>query len=248
MTVRPLVIAHRGASNEAPENTLPAFALAWQQDADGVECDVRLTADGEVVCAHDADTKRFSTQNLTVEHHSYAELKVVDVGAWKGSSYVGTPIPLLSALLQQVPSGKQVFIEVKCGMEILEKLTAEIQSSALEVKQVTVIAFDQAVVAGLKVLLPELRVYWLLDVRSNWLGRSKLDLARVLNDLRELGADGLGIRAHTGINQKIVAAFIQAGFGFNVWTVDRTVEARRLASLGVSSITSNRPGEILLGL
>lgn len=248
MTVRPLVIAHRGASYAAPENTLPAFSLAWDLGADGVECDVRLTADGEVVCVHDADTSRVSTQTLEIASHSYAELKAVDVGAWKHERFAGTVMPLLSELLAQIPSEKQVFVEVKCGVEILVPLVEVIEASTIDLQLVTVIAFDPAVVSGLKAKMPELRVYLLLDVRTDARGRSELPLKRTLKKLIDLRADGLGLGAHRGISRTITQAFTQAHLGLNIWTVDDVAEAQRLAKLGVSSITSNRPDEILWAL
>jgi len=241
MTACPLVIAHRGASAEAPENTMAAFARAWELGSDAIECDVRLTADGEVVCIHDADTSRVSGQRMQLEQNTYAALKALDVGAWLGPNYSGTQIPLLSQLLCNVPVGRQVFIEVKCGVEILPRLIIELQAAPLKLQQLTVIAFDTSVVQQLKCLLPELRVYWLHSVGSDYCGRSKIKLKDVLNQLRELGADGLGLSAHTGINQRIVTGITQAGLELNIWTVDDPQEAFRLAELGVNSITTNQP-------
>src|SRR5210317_1799983 len=91
----PLLVAHRGASGDAPENTLPAFQLAWQQGADAIEGDFRLTSDGQIVCVHDGDTKRVANRTLTVKDTSLDELRQLDVGAWKGTRWEGTRIPTL---------------------------------------------------------------------------------------------------------------------------------------------------------
>ena len=78
------IVAHRGASHTAPENTLAAFHLAWKQGADAIEGDFRLTKDGHIVCVHDEDFKR--TANLAKHVHtlSLAEVQRLDVGSWKG--------------------------------------------------------------------------------------------------------------------------------------------------------------------
>ena len=78
------IIAHRGASFEAPENTLGAFNLAWAEDADGIECDVRLTKDNHVVCVHDPDLKRITGHNLYVDQLNLADIIELDAGLWKG--------------------------------------------------------------------------------------------------------------------------------------------------------------------
>ena len=81
---KPMVVAHRGASGEAPENTIPAFKLAWRQGADAIEGDFHLTKDGQVVCIHDANTKKVAEKNLVVKNTTLAELKKLDVGIKKG--------------------------------------------------------------------------------------------------------------------------------------------------------------------
>ena len=241
----PKVIAHRGASADAPENTLPAFELAWQQRADGVECDVRLTADCQVVCIHDADTGRVAGKALAVEKHSYAELLELDVGRWKGAEFKDTRIPLLSELLAASPFGKQVLIEVKTGGEILPALLEALDASPIELRVITIIAFDVEVIRALKQQRPALHAYWLIDVKSNWLGRSKLRLDDVLDTLIEIRANGVGLRCHSGINREMVHAILSADLALNVWTVDDPTDARRFDTFGVTSITSNEPAAML---
>jgi glycerophosphoryl diester phosphodiesterase len=248
MRMPPKVIAHRGASAHAPENTLPAFELGWQQGADGVECDVRLTADGQVVCIHDADTARVAGKSLSVEKHPYSDLQALDVGAWKGAEFKDTRIPLLSDLLAISPFGKQVFIEVKTGVEILSALLDVLDASPIELRVITVIAFDLEVIRSLKQQRPELHAYWLIDVKSNWLGRSKLKLDDVLETLTEIRADGLGLRCHSGINREMVHAILSADLSLNVWTVDDPTDARRFDTFGVTSITSNESAAMLVAL
>ncbi|MGJ8654641.1 MAG: glycerophosphodiester phosphodiesterase family protein [Opitutaceae bacterium] len=240
----PKVIAHRGASAVAPENTLAAVEQAWKEQADGLECDVRLTADCQVVCIHDADTERVGDQNLLVEAHTYEGLEQVDVGAKKGDAYTGERIPLLSEWLTDVPDGKRLLIELKTGEEILTPLFDVLDAAAVDMEQVVIIVFDTDMVRALKARRPEVAVYWLIDVQSNWLGRSKLRLDDVLQTAKELQCEGLGLRCHSGIHRRMVQAILDAGLELNIWTVDDPSDARRYASFGVTSISSNRPQDM----
>src|SRR5262245_61979826 len=116
--VRPLIIAHRGASHDAPENTLAAFRLAWQQDADGIECDFYLTRDEAIACIHDETTKRTAGVDLTIADATLDQLRGLDVGSWKDKRWAGERIPLIEQVFQTIPKGKRIYIEVKCGPEI----------------------------------------------------------------------------------------------------------------------------------
>ncbi|MFV2065815.1 MAG: glycerophosphodiester phosphodiesterase family protein, partial [Pirellulales bacterium] len=98
-----LIVGHRGASHDAPENTLAAFQLAWQRGADGVEGDFYLTSDGHIVCIHDADTERVAGEKLIVAESTLADLRQLDVGAWKGERWRGEKIPTLEEVLATVP-------------------------------------------------------------------------------------------------------------------------------------------------
>src|SRR5687768_9550612 len=93
------IIAHRGASHDAPENTLAAFKLAIEQGADGFEADFYLAKDGRVVCLHDPDTKRVAGKKLLVREASFAELRALDVGIWKGPQWKGERLPTLEEVL-----------------------------------------------------------------------------------------------------------------------------------------------------
>src|SRR5512138_1004030 len=101
---RPLVLGHRGASADAPENTLAAFRLAVDQGADGVELDVWRCATGEVVVHHDADTRRTAGERVRIDRATWAELRALDVGAWKGAPFRGERIPTLAEVLEAAPS------------------------------------------------------------------------------------------------------------------------------------------------
>jgi glycerophosphoryl diester phosphodiesterase len=107
-----MIVAHRGASRDAPQNTVPAFKLAWEQGADAIEGDFRLTKDGHIVCIHDGNTEKVATTNLVVHKSTLAELRTLDVGARHDEVFKGTVIPTLSEVLATVPEGKRIYIEV----------------------------------------------------------------------------------------------------------------------------------------
>ena len=149
------VIAHRGASFDAPENTLAAFRLAWEQGADGIEGDFYLTADGEIVCLHDSDTGRTGGRKLSVGQSTLAELRKVDVGAWRGDKFRGEPIPTLAEVLGVVPEGKKIFVEIKCGPQIVPRVQRDLVRSHLKPAQVTIISFHESVIDAVRKQLPD---------------------------------------------------------------------------------------------
>ena len=118
------IIGHRGASHDAPENTLSAFKLGYQQHADAVELDIYLTGDGKIAVLHDGDTLRISGVSNCVAQTSFEDLRKLEVGQWgkwTNKAY-SEKIPSLEEVLPLIPEGKRLFIEIKCGPEILPRL------------------------------------------------------------------------------------------------------------------------------
>ncbi len=113
-----VIVGHRGASFDAPENTIAAFKLAWEQQADGIEGDFYITKDKQVVCIHDADTKRTAGKKLVVAESTLTELRELEYGKWKDAKFAGEPIPTFEEVLKVVPSGKLFVIELKVGPDI----------------------------------------------------------------------------------------------------------------------------------
>jgi glycerophosphoryl diester phosphodiesterase len=243
----PELIAHRGAAHDAPENTVAAFELAWQQGADGIEGDFRLTCDGEIVCLHDADTRRTAGRALKVADASLAELRRLDVGWWKGEAWRGARIPTLAEVLATVPPGKKLVIEIKCGPEILPGLQAALAGSGLLPAQIVVVAFDFRVVAAAKQQLPRLKALWLkalslTDFRTASEAGVHPSAEEIVKTLARTGADGVGCRAHAAVDQAFVQTLRRAHKEVHIWTVDDVKTAQRYLTLGVDSITSNRAG------
>ena len=122
----PRVVAHRGASHDAPENTLAAFNLAWQQNADAIEGDFFVTADRKIVCIHDDETSRLAGQKVFVEKSTAEQLRKLDVGKWKDPKWAGQKIPLLQEVLETIPKGKAIVIELKSKKRIVPVLSEEL--------------------------------------------------------------------------------------------------------------------------
>jgi glycerophosphoryl diester phosphodiesterase len=241
-TAMPAVIAHRGAAHDAPENTIAAFNLAWQQGADGIEGDFYLTRDGKIVCIHDASTKRTAGQARTVAQSTLAELRQLDLGSWKGEQWRGSRIPTLDEVLATVPQGKQVFIEIKCGPEILPALKQALAESGLQPGQAVVISFDAHVIAETKRLLPQLKALWITSFKKGMRTAVRPSATEILQTLEKTGADGVDCRAHPVVDQQFVQTLRAARKEVHIWTVDDVPMAKRYLQLGVNSLTSNRAG------
>ena len=145
------IVAHRGASFDAPENTLAAIVLAWQQMADAVEIDVRVTKDEQIVAIHDANTRRTCDQNLVVSDATYAQIQQLDAShnAREGT-YAGESVPRLAEILATIPPHGKLFVEVKCGDEIIEPLTFQFTQDTQQQSHVVLIGFNAPLLAKIK--------------------------------------------------------------------------------------------------
>lgn len=236
------IIAHRGASFDAPENTLSAFRLGYQQGADAVELDVRLTGDGRVIALHDADTRRTAGVSRRVSAHSFADLRRLEVGQWgkwQGSGF-SERIPLLEDVLALVPTGKRLFVELKAGLELLEPLKRVVRDSALDAAQVVLIGFDREVMRRAKSEMPELECCWIVG-RSRT-SRRYPSVSKIIEGARAARLDGFNLDAGFPIDAKFVDKIHRSGLKLNTWTVDNVSVARAEKAAGVDGITTNRPG------
>ena len=255
----PLVIAHRGASAQAPENTLPAFQLAWAQGADAIEADFQLTKDGHIVCFHDKDTKRLVGQQLAIANATLEELRQLDVGSiqpqaseralrsWKGDQYKGTRIPTIAEVFATVPREKKIFIEIKCGPEIIDPLLRELASSGLTPDQVVVICFDSALLKSLKERDPKWQIAWLcsFDKRAN--GKPRNAPAKVIKILKEMNA--LALMSGGGdVDKDLLDQIRTAGIERYVWTINDPKLAAAYRAQGADAIITDVPAEMRAAL
>lgn len=236
----PFIVAHRGASHDAPENTLPSFRLAWEQGADAIEGDFHLTRDGKIICIHDYDTLRVSGKKLVVKDTSLEDLRALDAGAWLKPEWKGTRLPTFLEVASTVPAGKKFYIEVKCGPEIVPTLIREIQESGLKSGQVVVISFNAPVIRELKKLAPSFKSCWLSGFKK---GEASLkpDPTEALTILKDIHADGFSTQADPRIDTAFIQVIRKEGFEYHCWTIDDPEQARHFVEIGAQSITTNRP-------
>lgn len=226
-------IAHRGASHLAPENTLAAANLAWQLDADAVEVDVYLTKDNRVMVIHDKDTKRTCSgkKNLSISRSPSVLLRDLDAGIWKGQEYKGEKIPYLSEVIETVPQGRQLVVEIKCGSEILPSLMRVVENSGKQ-HQIIFISFGWQTILDTQKQFPENKCYWL--------SASKSGLNKKMEQAAQHGLAGVNLK-YSIIDEKVIDSAREHQLEVLTWTVDDPAEAKRLTDLGVTAITTNRP-------
>lgn len=235
------IIAHRGASHDAPENTLAAFKLGWRQKADAVELDIWLSQDGKIIVIHDDNTKRTAGLDRKIAQHTLAELRALDAGRWKGDQWAGERIPTLDQVLPLIPKGRRLFIEIKCGVEVLPELERVIKASGKKPEQLALIAFSHRVAKAAKAKFPAIEVAWLYDWKKDKDTSLVFTPAELIARAQEARVDGLDLGAKGPIDAAFVQQARAAGLKVHVWTVDDAELAKRLAAAGVNSITTNRP-------
>lgn len=245
-TPRPLVIAHRGWSGIAPENTLPSFRFALRAAADLVELDYHHSADGIPVVLHDASLQRTTNAaqlwpgaDLQVSKHTLAQLKTLDAGAWFDPHFAGTTLPTLAEALDCIDAGSVTLIERKAGDAAT---LAQLLTARGEVNRVVVQSFDWNYLRDLHALLPgqvlaALGPHWRSD------GRPMTDEDKILGSAHVEAIVAAGARVAVW-SQDVNAASIAAAHarGLKVWiyTVDDPAAMRRLFALGIDGIITNQ--------
>ena len=232
------IIGHRGASDDAPENTISSIKEAFVQGADGVEVDVRLTKDKRVVCIHDKNTLRTTGLSLEVKNSDYRELKNLDAGSWKGTAWKNELIPSLEEVLKEVPLDKEIFIEVKTGLEIIDPLISLVLSSKITQRNISMISFNDQVIKEIKLRLPDTRCNLLTAFDPSY---NEKDLPQLL---KKIGADGVGVQNHPKLTKDFIDKIRNINKDVHVWTVNEGDEAKKYFSLEISSITTNKPKHI----
>ncbi len=237
------IIAHRGNSSLAPENTLAAVRLAWDRGADGVEIDVRLSRDRRAVVVHDETAKRASGKNWVIANRTLAELKTLDVGRRKNREWSGEGMPALEEVLAVLPADKKLIVEIKCGEEILTVLEDILARPGNPEKRVALAGFSLAVMSQARKRFPNLPVYWNAKF-SRRFGAWRPAAADLVRQAGDAGMDGLSLKACGALSARLVHKAKHAGLSLHVWTVDSPVLAKSMAHMGVYGLITNRPGWI----
>lgn len=234
------LVAHRGESIIAPENTLEAFALAWARGARAIEGDFHLSKDGHIICMHDSNTRRTTGVDAGVTDLTLAEIKRFDAGLWKGEAWRYTRVPTLDEVLAGMPEDGEIYIELKSVGPIVDALKGVFAKAGKRAAQLSFITFNEESISAVKKLFPAHQAYW-LTMMSDARAFTPAELAR---KLLELGVDGVDINFSDFVTAEHVDAVHAAGKSFHVWTVDDGWQARRAVEIGVDSITTNRAAAI----
>ena len=244
------IIAHRGASHDAPENTLASVQLGWERNADAVEVDVYLSKDGKIVVIHDENTKRTTGHDGLVHKMTWAQLQKLDAGSWKNKKFKGEPIPLLSQLLETIPNGKYLVIEIKCGPEIIQPLAGLLKKTNTPPSKTAIISFSFEVVAAAKKQFPKRPVYYLAGVKQNkTTHRWEPAVDTLVKKARDAALDGLSLGFKGAADDSALLGYLRRmrkdtgshKLGFYVWTVNDRRMAKMLTDVGVDGITTDRP-------
>ncbi|MCM8530981.1 MAG: glycerophosphodiester phosphodiesterase [Lentisphaeraceae bacterium] len=235
------IVAHRGASKDAQENSIEAFKLAWKQGADYIEGDFYLTKDKKVVCFHDTKTGRYASRNLEVEKSTWAQLKTLKLVYRKNKPAVS--MALLDDVLKTVPHGKGIFIEIKSKKtEIVSRIKRVLQNSKISFSKVHIISFKENILRECKKRLPHIKTQWLVSLKKNKDGNFNYSVDDILKKLKDLEADGVGTNNHRlKLNKTNIARLKSAGYYWNVWTVNNVKESKYLQGIGVDYITTDIP-------
>lgn len=226
------VWAHRGASGYAPENTLPAFELALEQQADGIELDVQLTRDDAVVCVHDETLERTTSGTGWVADHSLDQLRAFDASAGWGR-FAGARIPTLGEVFALV-GGAAVTVNVELKNDRLAY-------RGLEERVLEVVAEHGM---GDRVVLSSFNHYSLKRLQP----LTDLPLGALYSDslyrpwryVTRLGVQAIH-PAFRSVTHKLVARSHAAGLRVHTWTVNDPADLRRLYDLGVDAVITNYP-------
>jgi glycerophosphoryl diester phosphodiesterase len=253
---RPLVLAHRGGAYALPEHTLGAYLRALDEGADGLECDVRLTRDGHLVCVHDRRLNRTSNGRGLVSAKTLAELDVLDYGSWHPAAVeLEAAVPDLTRLLTLDrllgavrDTGRQVrlLIETKhpsrYGAEVERRLVDLLRRHGLvhqhpdDPVRVTVMSFAALALRRIRLMAPGVPTVYLLEILPPGVGRGRLPFGA------RIGAPSIGlVRARPGL----ISTLRGAGHQTYVWTVNEASDLDLVMGLGVDGIITDRPRFVL---
>ena len=231
------VVAHRGFSAVAPENTLAAIRSAIEAGASGCEFDVYAASDGPVVLMHDATVDRTTNGSGNVTELTVAELRRLDAGSWKDRRYAGELVPTLKEALQQLKgSGCQAVIEIK--MEGISERVVETVRAAGMIDESAVIAFSPAVVREVCTLEPRLPCAWLANEKLTGSPAERADW--IATRARQCNTSMVDLN-YQMLSDALLAELDKRGLTVWTWTVNDPVIMDGLMRWGIQSITTDRP-------
>lgn len=240
------IVAHRGASADAPENTLAAYQLAQAQGADAIEGDFYLSKDGQIVCIHDATTKRTCGVEGKIAEMTFEQIRALDAGKWKHEKFAGQKVPTLAEFLAEVKPGMMGYVELKQGKELVEPMWKVVDASGVKLEQLVFISFKEDAIAEIKRTRPAAKACLLYGFKKDKQGKWNSTREGLIERARAVKADGISVSyiSETAelVDAKLAKLARDAGLEFHVWTVDEPELAKKSIALGALSVTTNKPG------
>ncbi|NLG49687.1 MAG: glycerophosphodiester phosphodiesterase [Chloroflexi bacterium] len=236
---QPLVIAHRGARDVAPENTLAAFQAALDADADGIELDVTRCATGEIVVIHDDTLDRTTNGSGPVAQTSFCALRALDAGAWFAPQFAGERVPLLSEVLDLVGHRTRINIEIKGrdwkgdGIEV--EIARMVRERGLE-QEVIISSFNPTALVRMHRAAPELQRGLLYA--PNMPAYLSPAWTRLLTHPEALHP------YYAMMDAEAVRRAQSKGCRVNVWTVNAPQDMQQMIALGVDAIITDHPAQL----
>ena len=251
--VKPLIIAHRGASALAPENTFAAFQKAIDDGADGIEFDVRLSKDNVPVVFHDSTLQRLAKIENRVSDFTAEELNKIDVGSWfnrvfprkADDKFSAETIPTLANLFEFLRDYKGLlYVELKSRDSTIPALAEAVCNAIRQTNllpNIIIKSFNLEAVKIAKQLLPEVKTAALFEPKILTILRKK---KLILDEAAKYNADEISL--HYSLATK---SFVRRARGNNfstiIWTADKTVWVKRASDYGISAIITNDPAKLL---
>ncbi len=238
-----IIVGHRGASKIAPENTVASTKLAFVKKADISEIDVYLSQDNRIMVIHDKTTKRTAGGNidLKIVETDSQKLRELEVGSFKSEAYTGEKIPFIEEIIEVIPSGKKLFIEIKCGKEIAPYLAEAITQSGKQDQMVLISGNIEAMVETRKIL-PYLPTYWVKATKKDKeTSEYPLYDDSVIEEALANNLTGLDL-FYKPLTKEFVQKAQAAGLEVYVWTVNEIEDAQKMIEFGVDGITTDVPG------
>ena len=252
-TPKLLVVAHRGASAVAPENTLAAFRRAIDDGADGIEFDVRLAKDGVAVVFHDSTLNRTGMRNGNIAEITSTELAKIDIGSWFNKvdhrnadpSFRLQRVSTLADTLAFLKEFKgSIYIELKCKDSEIAALVSAVCGASSDsglASQIIIKSFKMAVIPRVRLLCPGLKTAALFAPKVMTILRKEKYLVKIAE---EFGADELSIH-YSLATQKLMEKAGKRGLPVTIWTADNPRWIKRGIKLGLHAIITNNPERLL---
>jgi glycerophosphoryl diester phosphodiesterase len=229
-----MVIAHRGASSYAPENTIVAFDLAIEMGVSHIELDVHSTRDSHIVVIHDDTVDRTTDGTGSVTSHTLAGLKALDAGSWFEQTFSGERMPTFREVLQRYGGRVHIHTEIKGHSAHLSQQTADLVRQHGMAERVTITSFQKARLEETRAYAPELPTGWLVAEVSD----------AVIAQARAMGLTQICPRANT-VTPELTHRLHAEGFVVRAWGVATEDLMRQVVKAGADGMTVNFPDKLI---